>query len=190
MAGVAGPLLRHSRSGGLRFLIGLALGSAAGGLVLALPVYVIGSAVDSVVPRPARLLALLVICVALGVADLLQRTPHVWRQVPQSLARTLPPGSRGLAWGFDLGLLFTTIKSTSLIWASMAALLLLRPSMAAGVLVAMTVTVALTAAVASLHGAESRISSHWAAKWLTPTRRASGTLLLAVALVTVGPVLG
>jgi hypothetical protein len=189
MAGVAGPLLRQSRASGLRFLSGLTLGGAAGGLVLAVPVYVIGSTLGSVVPRPARLVVLLVLCTALAVADLRQRTPHVWRQVPQSLARTLPPGSRGLAWGFDLGLLFTTMKSTSLIWASMAALLLLRPSLAAVALVAITVVVSLTSAAASLGGAENRISTQWGARWLTPVRRASGTLLLTLVLATAGPAL-
>ena len=115
MAGVAGPMMRRTRAGAARFLAGLTVGGIAGGLVLSLPVYLLGSALTSVMPLTGRVLLLAAICAVLAWADLRHRTPHVWRQVPQGLVRTLPPGSLGVVWGFDLGLLFTTQKTTSLI---------------------------------------------------------------------------
>src|SRR3954471_20098644 len=125
MTGVAGPLLRNVglRARGVRFLVGLAVGGAAGGAVLAVPVYLLGRLLE---PLPAwvRLGLLAAVCCLLAVADFAQRTPHVWRQVPQGLVNKLPSGSLGLAWGFDLGLLFTTQKTTSLVWVTLAALIL------------------------------------------------------------------
>src|SRR5215212_10467653 len=115
MAGVAGPMLRRSRSAATRFLIGLAIGGVAAGLLLALPTYVLGSVVRGLLPEQGRLMVLAAVCGLFALADLASRTPHVWRQVPQRLQDVLPPGALGAAWGFDLGLLVTTQKTTSLL---------------------------------------------------------------------------
>src|SRR6266545_2993148 len=52
------------------------------------------------------------------VLDVLGRTPRLNRQTSQRL-RTLPPSARGFLWGIDIGLQFTTIKVTSLVWVLM-----------------------------------------------------------------------
>ena len=177
MAGVAGPLYARARWKTARFLGGLALGGAVGGLILALPVYLLGT-VAGYLPLWLRLVLLAVVCVALGVADLRDRTPHVWRQVPQAFVRTLPPGLLGLVWGFDLGLLVTTQKTTSLIWVAGAAVLLVRPDLSALVLVSIA-TVAIAAVtvntVTGLLPPERNVMA-----WLRYVRWASGALLLVL----------
>jgi hypothetical protein len=130
MAGVARPMIRASPRHGLRFLVGLTAGMMMGALVLSLAVYLVGMTVAVALSHEERLLGVATICLALGLADMTNRTPQVWRQVPQRLMKTLPPGTLGAAWGFDLQLLFTTQKETSLIWASLVAALLVEPSAA------------------------------------------------------------
>src|ERR1022692_1131729 len=136
MAGVAGPMFRTSRSAGARFLAGLLAGEVAAAALIAVPFFVTGEAIKTVLAAPTRLWAVAVICALLGAADLANRTPRVQRQVPETLIRRLPPAALGLAWGFDLGLLFTTQKAVSLIWAAIAAIVLLDPAMAAGLTIA------------------------------------------------------
>jgi hypothetical protein len=186
MTGVAGPLLHNPklRAGGVRFLVGLIIGSAAGGAVLAVPVYLLGRLLE---PLPAwvRLTLLAAVCVVLAVADFTQRTPHVWRQVPQTLVNKLPPGSLGLAWGFDLGLLFTTQKTTSLVWVALAALVLLKPGLAAVVLVGVSVVAMLVmAALAMGAGSDDRTSPGWSKKWVKHIRRGSAVVIAVVTAVT------
>ena len=99
MAGVASPMLRRNVSEGLRFLAGLAVGGLVAGMVLAVPVYLIGSAVGELVPETWRVVALVALAVLFGVLDLLDRTPHIWRQVPQRLVRTCRPARSGWSGG-------------------------------------------------------------------------------------------
>src|SRR5258706_7845760 len=127
MAGVAGPMLRRSTAQGTRFLLGLLVGELLASSLLAVAAYLVGTVVGFVAPLPLREVLTAVIVLGLGVADLMNRPPHIWRQVPQGFVRTMPPGRLGLVWGFDLGLLFTTQKSTSLTWAALAAVTLLLP---------------------------------------------------------------
>jgi hypothetical protein len=108
MAGVAGPMLRTRRGAGTRLLAGLLAGELAAGAVLAGPAFLLGTALRGALPLQARLCAIAALCVLFAVADLANRTPQVQRQVPESLIWRLPPGTLGLAWGFDLGLLVTT----------------------------------------------------------------------------------
>jgi len=188
MTGVAGPLLRNTRTRarGVRFLLGLTIGGAAGGAVLAVPVYLLGRLLAPL-PVWVRLTLLAAVCVLLAVADFKQRTPHVWRQVPQGLVNRLPSGSLGLAWGFDLGLLFTTQKTTSLVWVALASLLLLEPSLATAVLISVSVVGTLAMAASSLTaGADDRTSlNFWSRKWLKHVRRGSAVVIVAVTAVTV-----
>jgi len=180
-------LLRNTRTRarGVRFLIGLAIGGAAGGAVLAVPVYLLGRLLQPL-PVWVRLTLLAAVCVLLAVADLTQRTPHVWRQVPQQLVNKLGSGSLGLAWGFDLGLLFTTQKTTSMVWVAMAALVLLQPSLAAAVLIGVSVVATMVIAAMSLTaGADDRTSPNWSRKWLRHVRRGSAVVIVAVTAVTV-----
>src|SRR5947207_938978 len=180
MAGVASPMLRSSRPEGLRFLVGLTVGNVIGGVVLALPVYLAGMVVR-VLPKPASLIVVVAACVLLGLADLKRRTPHVWRQVPQSLWHRLSPGSLGLAWGVDLGLLVTTQKTTSLIWVAVIAVMFLHPAAAVVVLPAIAVATSLVAVAATLiPGAEGRTGARWSGPWVVQARGGSGLIILLV----------
>jgi hypothetical protein len=182
MAGVASPMLRQSRSEGIRFLVGLAVGNVIGAVLLALPVYLVGMLVH-VVPRPVSLAMFVAACVGLGVADLRRRTPHVWRQVPQWLWHRLSPGWLGVAWGIDLGLLVTTQKTTSLIWVSLVAVVFLQPSAAVVVLPAIAVVASLVAVAGTLiPGAEGRTGVRWSGPWVVKARRGSGLIILLVAV--------
>lgn len=140
MVGVTSPLYRRSRADGARFVLGYAIGLLAGGTLMAMLAFGAGTALRAAVPEAWRAAALALVLVVLGVLDIINRTPHPMRQVPQSYARTLPPGWRGLVWGFDLALLVTSQKTTSLVWGALAAVVLLAPDLAA-VLVAVLVLV-------------------------------------------------
>jgi hypothetical protein len=184
MAGVAGPMLRHNRASGTRLLVGLAVGGTAAGILLAVPAYLLGSLVQSALPMPVRLTLVAVVSAGFGIADLANRTPHVWRQVPQQLVHRLPPGMLGVAWGFDLGLLATTQKVASLIWVAIAAVVLLEPTVAAGLLVgiALISSVAVTAWSMSARTSELLLSrrERW---WVRNIRRASGLALLTLSFL-------
>lgn len=127
MAGVAGPMAARDRYAAARFLSGLTAGELLGSVVVAVVIMAIGSSLAVAVPLAARIAVAGLVVIALGLADLGNRTPEMWRQVPQRLIHVLPPGRLGLAWGFDLGLLFTTKKTTSMSWAAVGVLLLVWP---------------------------------------------------------------
>jgi hypothetical protein len=184
MAGVAGPMLRYNRGGGVRFLAGLVAGGAVAGILLAVPAYLLGSLVRAVLSFPVRLWMLAVLCVLFGVADLSNRTPHVWRQVPQRLVHTLPPGALGAVWGFDLGLLFTTQKVASLIWVALAAIVLLDPAAAAGVLAGIAVLASLSVAALSALQRTAKPRSRGERQWVSGIRRTSGLALMILFVLT------
>jgi hypothetical protein len=187
MAGVAGPMMRWERAAAARFLVGFSIGAVAAGLVLALVALLLGRALNALVPDDARAALVAAICVLFGVADLLNRTPHVWRQVPQALVRVLPPGFLGVVWGFDIGLLFTTQKAVSLMWAAVAAVVLLHPAAAPALLVGMALVSSTTIVVWSVSGA-AVLRSHGTRRdrrWLRAMRTGSGSLLLALGVLTV-----
>jgi hypothetical protein len=178
-------MLRDRRRRGLRFLAGLIVGGAAGGIALAIPAYLIGTALHAVVPPTLRTWVLVLVCVGFGVADLLNRTPHVWRQVPQQLVQRFPPGALGLTWGFDLGLLFTTQKATSLIWISVAAVTLLQPGLVGLVLVG----IAVLASLAVLVGSTSERTARWLVMKRKPRlvqhlRQVTGVSMVLLAVLT------
>ena len=126
MVGVSDPLWRDDRRQGRRFLVGFVTGSVAATVILSLPLLLLtglAAAIDPIV----RQMALIVLLLGLGAADLLNRTPHIWRQVPQRFAYTLAPGRLGFVWALDLGLLVTTQKTTSLLWIGLGARFLPAP---------------------------------------------------------------
>ncbi len=184
MAGVAGPMLRYNRGGGVRFLIGLVAGGAVAGILLAVPAYLLGSLVRAALSLPVRLWVLAALCVLFGVADLSNRTPHVWRQVPQRMVHTLPPGMLGAVWGFDLGLLFTTQKVVSLIWVALAAIVLLDPTAAAGVLAGIAVLASLSVAALSALQRTAKPRSRGERQWVRRIRRTSGITLMILFVLT------
>lgn len=188
MAGVAGPMLRHDRAGAVRFLFGLLIGGLAGSAVLAVPFYVLGRLAEAVLTDQARWIAFGVVVAVLGVVDLALRTPHVQRQVPQGLVRTMKPGALGLVWGVDLAMLFTTQKTTSLLWVALAGLILVAPGLAPVVLTASWVVAWLAMVYLSVRRptlipiGEERLTWQDLVKIL---RRVSGTILLGTAVIGV-----
>jgi hypothetical protein len=183
MTGVAGPMVRHRPASGIRFLAGLTVGAAAGGMALAVPAYLVGSLLNAALAERARLWAFVLLCVVLAAADLANRTPHVWRQVPQRLIDALPPGTVGLAWGFDLGLLFTTQKVTSLIWVAVAAVTLVQPAMVWAVLVG----VAVLASLAVMVGSTRERTATWLimkGRLRVPVFRRASAVAIAVLAIT------
>jgi hypothetical protein len=174
-------MMDRARGEGTRFLAGLLVGGVAGAALLALPVYLLGRVLGPL-PGGVSLAAAVVVFMVLGVADLRQRTPHVWRQVPQTLWHRLTPGWLGVVWGFDLALLFTTQKTTSLIWACVVGVVLLDPSLAAVALIAISVTSTALVVVSTVApGAVHRTGLEWSGRWVTRIRRGSGLLMLAAA---------
>ena len=186
MAGVAGPMLRYDRRGAVRFLAGLLVGGLAGSVVLAVPFYVLGQLAELLLATQLRWLLFGLIAAAAGVADLTLRTPHVQRQVPQALVRTMKPGVLGLVWGADLAMLFTTQKTTSLLWAALAGIVLVAPGWAPVILPASWVAAWLAMVVLSVRRptlvpiGEERLTWQDLVKIL---RRVSGTILLGTVVV-------
>jgi len=181
MAGVAGPMLQRSRRAGVRLLVGLAVGGVLGGLVLAAGLFLAGRLVGAVLPGTVRLLLLAAVAVVFGVADLADRTPHVSRQVPKVLLDRLPAGSLGLVWGFDLGLLFSTQKTVSLLWLSMAAVVLVDPAAAPLALIVWSL-VASTAVVAWMLVRRRPLRLGQEVPWIRWIRRMTGVGMLAAAV--------
>lgn len=185
MAGVAGPLISRDVSGGVRFLMGLFIGGAFGGAVLAIPAYAMSLVLGFAINRRLGLILLAVGCMLLGAADLAGRTPHVWRQVPQGYVHRLQPGGLGLVWGVDLGLLFTTQKVVSLIWAALLATILLSPDLTVILLVSTGGLSGLTAAAwLMFRGKATSPMSGWNRIWIMRTRQASGITLLALSALS------
>lgn len=185
MAGVAGPMLRRDRAGGARFLAGLALGGVIAGLVLSVPLYVVGHLAGRFMPALARTALLTVLALGFALADLTGHTPHVWRQVPQRLVRSLPPGTLGLAWGFDLGLLVTTQKTSSLLWLSIAAVTLLEPGLAPGALVTFSLFATAGVLILSLTVWTVVMKGGLGWTWIRRARWATGAMMLAAGLGTI-----
>ena len=187
MAGVARPIIRKQTFAAVRFLAGFAFGALAAALVLGVCAVVVGTLLQALLPIGFRVMIVGGFCAALGAADLLNRTPHMWRQVPQEFARTLPMGFLGLTWGFDIGLLFTTQKVASLMWAAIAAVVLLRPADAPVLLVSMALLSAATIGLSTARSANSLLNhgTRWDRRWLRIMRAGSGSLLLAVAAFTI-----
>jgi hypothetical protein len=126
MVGVSNPIMRRDRRGGWRFIAGFGAGLAVAAALLAGPLLLL-QALAQLAPEPVRIGLLVALVAALAVADVRNRTPHVWRQVPQRFAHELGhlPGRLGLIWAVDLGLLVTTQKTTSLLWIALAGAALL-----------------------------------------------------------------
>ncbi|MCP9983489.1 hypothetical protein [Actinomadura madurae] len=186
MAGVSGPMMRRRPADGARFLAGLAAGGVLSGLLVALLLYVAGRGLHAALPETPRTLALAAVALGFGIADLAGRTPHAWRQVPQVLVHRLRPGFLGVVWGFDLGLLVTTQKAASLVWAGVAAVVLLDPRAAAPVMVGLALLSNLSVALASVRFTPALIDMGTRRErlWLRSVRALSGTALVTLAAVT------
>ncbi|GLY84206.1 hypothetical protein [Actinoallomurus iriomotensis] len=179
-------MLRRDRADGIRFLAGLTVGGMVSGLLLSLVVVLLGGLAHAALPEQARVALLAGVCAILGIADLADRTPHPWRQVPQKLIHRLSPGMRGVTWGVDLGLLVTTQKVASLVWATIAAMVLLDPLAAPPLLVAMAIVSCLSVAVVSGQRIPFVVSNHGRdRRWLRLIRASAGATLLLIAVINV-----
>ncbi len=183
MVGVSGPMLAESAAEGRRFLLGLTVGSLAGSVILASAAVVVGVGLARTgLSLSARQAALIAVAVILGLADLANKTPQLWRQVPQRLVRELPSGVLGVVWGIDLGLIVTTKKVTSLWWLAIIGLALIRPG-----LLVIAVPVGAVATVLAIWSWSLRIKGDTAClrkhqrSWITRLRLMSGTAMILAA---------
>jgi hypothetical protein len=191
MVGVSGPLLAESSSEGSRFLVALTVAGLAGSATLAMVAVAVSLAVQAVLPFGARLAMLVVWAILLGVADLANRTPQLWRQVPQRLVRELKPGMLGMFWGFDLGLIVTTKKVTSLGWLAIGGMILVRPALVPVCVIAIGLTTSLSVALWSVRiRNDTQCLLKRRRDWMTRTRMLSGTGMLMVATLVVGVAVG
>lgn len=188
MVGVTSPLIRNGKTrDGVALFGWYVMGTAFAGSIVFTGLSIISLGVSAVLPAGARYL-LLAFCVGvLLVLDVFGKTPHVSRQTAQRLV-DLPPSVRGFAWGLDIGLLFTTIKVTSLVWV----LLLLSvayPRHALVAVFAFYVAYLLTESVATIFDialGSARVFSRLQGRWFRRAARAvSVTLLLPVIVIAV-----
>ncbi len=191
MVGVSGPLLADSPSAGRRFLLALTLAGVAGSAMLAAVGVALSLALQRALPLAGRLTVLAGLAVAFGLADLADRTPQLFRQVPQRLVRELNPGMLGSVWGFDLGLIVTTKKVTSLGWLAMSGAVLISPALVPVCVISIGLTTSLAIVVwANRIRNDTQCLVKRRRPWMSRTRAFSGSALLAVAVLTVGLVAG
>jgi hypothetical protein len=187
MVGVSGPLLAESRRDGTRFLLGLTLAGVAGSAMLATVGVTLSMALQHALPMQGRLLALAGWAVLCGLADLADRTPQLFRQVPQRLVREFSPGVLGTVWGFDLGLIVTTKKVTSLGWLAIGGAILINPALVPVCVISIGLTTSLAVALwASRIRNDTQCLVKRRRPWMTRTRMFSGSALLAVAVLAAG----
>lgn len=187
MVGVSGPEFQRRQNAAWRFVGALTFGFVCTTVLIGLILSLISFAINSGTDPTIRAWLAVIGFVFLGCLDILGRTPHVDRQVPQKLATSLSPGPRGLLWGLDLGALLTTQKSTSLIWAALLGATLLSP-LAVFLVLGSSATVYLVAtAVATIvpNAGDRLVIGGLSRPWLIVPRLIAGLILVAAALVTI-----
>ncbi len=185
MAGVASPMREEDRRRFARFAAGLTIGHLVAAMLLALLLGFGGELIARLLPHTGRVVLAGVLGLGFGIADLLDRTPHVWRQVPKRFIGMLSPGTLGTVWGFDLGLLVTTQKTTSLLWASIPAVALLAPARLPVVLAGFSLVWLLATVLGSLRPWATQIGGRLGRHWQPPLRRITGAALVVTGLVAV-----
>lgn len=191
MVGVSGPLLAESARDATRFLLALVIAGVAGSAVLALVGVALSMALLAGLQLGVRMMCLAAWAVLLGVADLSNRTPQLFRQVPQRLVRELRPGMLGAVWGFDLGLIVTTKKVTSLGWLAIGGAILLSPALVPVCVIAIGLTTSLSIALWSMRVRNNtQCLVRRQREWMTRTRVLSGAGLLVLATLVAGVAVG
>jgi hypothetical protein len=191
MVGVAGPLWKRDRRRATVLLVGLTLGQALGGSIIAATVWAVGSALGSLLSLDQRLLVWGLICGIVGLADLIQHTPQVARQVSKGLMHVLPAFPLGVVWGVDLGLMVTTRKTTSLMWAALAGVLLLAPQLAPLLVLGSLVAISTLLTVRTAGPAATTVDLGHVLALLRTARTAVGfTVVLSGAVIAVPIALG
>ena len=119
----------------------------------------------------------------LGAADLTNRTPQWFRQVPQRLVRELRPGTLGAVWGFDLGLIVTTKKVTSLAWLAIGGAILLQPALVPVCVIGVGLTTSLSIIWWSLQVRnDTECLMKRQQNWMTRARWMSGSAMVVAAV--------
>lgn len=127
MAGVAGPLARRDRGAAGRFMVGLTAGYLSAGILVGSVLTAMGLVASATLTLAERIGVVALLCIGFMILDAVDRTPQLSRQVPVQLYRVLGPGPLGFTWGFDLGLLITTRKTSSLLWMVLLTISILQP---------------------------------------------------------------
>lgn len=190
MVGVSNPSIDSGRA--WRFLTGILLGHLFAALALMLLLFPLNEIVDFI-PLPARRTVAAMATIMLGVADLVDRTPHVWRQVPQRLyLQGLGPALLGVTYGLDMGTHVSTQKVSSLPWVTLSVAVLLGDSFEVAVaLLLPAVLLPLTIAFLA-YTRQTQLTNHtyWGrrgSEWRQMIRRGTGSLAIATsALIAAG----
>jgi TM2 domain-containing membrane protein YozV len=155
MVGQIGPLVQAGKR--LRIVASHVAGGLAGGLVIGILVGLLAAIIHEVVAWP-REFVLAGLCSALLVAAAsdarLVRPPYIWtaRQTPRTWGCSFGSTPAVFAWGFDLGLVFTT-RLTSFGVLVLPAFVLLNGSFiaAVGIFTAFAVTRAAVSSATALY---------------------------------------
>lgn len=187
MVGVTNPGSAARKGHRLWSLASLSAGYAITTLFLVIALATVSEVMSALLTESVRRTSLIFILAALGLADLVGHTPQTQRQVPQRFVRDLSIVPRNFFWGLDLGLLFTSQKTTSLIWMAISAAILLGTSVALIAVPAVAAAGFLGAfAVGALSPPRTRVTSHFTNLGLAVSipsyaQRSAGVIGLAVA---------
>lgn len=110
-------MLQSDARQGIRLTLGYSIGFTVGlGLLATTAAFI-----EALVVRNGTDLVWLaaVAVVALAACDALHAPPSLRRQTPKMLIHRLSPALTGFVWGADIGVLVTTVKVTSLLWAAL-----------------------------------------------------------------------
>jgi hypothetical protein len=188
MVGVSNPMWRYDRHGAVRFLAGHATGWGIASVALILVLEMLSALAEPLHSGEGGRIVLIAVLLGLAAADAIGRTPQVFRQTPQRLVTQLPPGRLGLVFGIDLGLLVTTRKATSLLWATLMAAVLL-PAAPIAALVALGASVAVIGLVVQTFYSGSNllqnVQSQHRLVITNAARRISSALLVSATLVLI-----
>ena len=131
MSALAGLAGRARRQESQQLKLGYTFGNMGAAVVLLFAVNLARTRLNTFKPQTLEMIFIgFMIC--FGLLDFIGRTPKWNRQTPATL-RQLSAFPRGLTWGFDIGLMFTTVRTTSLTWVILLGAVLL-PSANIGIL--------------------------------------------------------
>lgn len=119
----------------------------------------------------------------LGFSDVFHHTPQWPRQVPKKLVDRLGAFNLGAVWGFDLGLISTTRKVSSITWVGLLGVLLLARNSALPVLAGGVCASAPVLVIRSVTGLARRVDLRRHLRTIVLMQRLSGVLGVAAARV-------
>ncbi len=84
MVGVSSPMYQESLRKGARFSSGLLAGYIVAAVSISVVLVTVQAGIQ-LMPLDSRRLVFVIVAVAFAIRDLVNRTPFLWRQVPQRL---------------------------------------------------------------------------------------------------------